>query len=472
MRAGQAESHSLLGARSPIIAGAVLSCVMAVYNGFPLAYSDSGNYLDNAIDLLHWHRPWFFFRPPTYGAFLVPFATARTLWLLPLAQGLLVAWTVDTTLRSAAITLSGRGRILLFALLCALTSLPWFSGQIMPDVFTPVVILLSFVVVWTPLSRSRALGPAFVLLSFAIAAHLSHFPLYGVLLLAGLGARLATDPEARSWRQATALAFRAGVPLAVALVAVIAPNYLLYQQPVLSRSSSMFLLAHLVGDGTALRYLDRACSIRRYTLCAQRAELRADTDWFMWSAAGPRAQSEQAMAHGDSTFLREAPLIVAGTLRQEWPAVLAHSVRSGIEQLATFEIHPGEHYFSPAVAASIERLGSEPARAYRLSQQATGGLPTAAATTLHYASVCAALLTMLWSLPRLKGPRHRPFRILVATVFFGLVVNAGVVASLATVHPRYQSRVVWLVVLLGVVSALQLRDQCRAAMSASDQLRS
>jgi predicted aspartyl protease len=72
-------------------------------------------------------------------------------------------------------------------------------------------------------------------------------------------------------------------------------------------------------------------------------------------------------------------------------------------------------------------------------------------------------VALLWSLPRLRGPRHRPFRILVATVFFGLVVNAGVLAGLSTVHPRYQSRVVWLVVLLGAVAAFRLRDERRAA---------
>jgi hypothetical protein len=102
----------------------------------------------------------------------------------------------------------------------------------------------------------------------------------------------------------------------------------------------------------------------------------------------------------------------------------------------------------------MERLGPGTARAYRASRQENGALPTAAATRLHYAAVGAALLALLWSLPRLGGARHRPFRVLVATVFLGLVVNAGVLASLSTVHPRYQSRVVWLVVLIGAVAAL------------------
>ncbi len=278
--------------------------MLALYNHFPLTYSDTGNYLDNARDLLHGHRPWFFFRPLTYGVFLMPFASSFTLWLLPVAQGLLVAGVVDLALRQrVGLALRAASLVGLFAVLSSVTSLSWFSGQIMPDIFTPIVILLSFVLVWAPLSTDRMPWLAFALLSFAIATHLSHFPISSVLLCAGLGARLATDPGVRSWHRAGPLMLRAGGPLAVAMLIVIAPNYVFHRQAVLSRSSSLFALAHLVEVGAAQRYLERVCPVRRYALCAERTELRADMDWFLWSATGPRARSEPAMARGDSTFL-------------------------------------------------------------------------------------------------------------------------------------------------------------------------
>jgi len=138
-----------------LLPAGLLTCVVAAYNHFPLMFSDSGNYLGNAVSIAHGREPWFFLRPVTHGLFLVPFSRAQTLWLAPLAQGTLAAWAVDLALRSAGLTLSTGWFLVLFAALSALTSLPWFSGQIMPDIFTGIVILLSFVIVIARFRRGR-----------------------------------------------------------------------------------------------------------------------------------------------------------------------------------------------------------------------------------------------------------------------------------------------------------------------------
>ena len=138
-----------------LLAAALLTCTVALWNGFPLAYPDSGNYLNNARDLIAGREPWFFDRPLTYGIFLIPFITRYTIWLLPVAQGLIVAFAVELTLSTAGVAMSARDFLVLFAGLSVFSSLPWFSGQIMPDVFTGVLVLLSYVLVW----GGRRLGP-------------------------------------------------------------------------------------------------------------------------------------------------------------------------------------------------------------------------------------------------------------------------------------------------------------------------
>jgi hypothetical protein len=439
-----------------LLPAALLTCVVALYNHFPLTYPDTGGYLENAFALAHGRAPWFFYRPLTYGAFLMPFATPLTIWLVPVAQGFLVAFLVDLTLRAAAVPLSTRGFLALFAGMSAFTSLPWFSGQIMPDVFTSVVILLCFVSVWGDERQTlRERWVAGALLAFAIGCHLSHFPLYGMLVVATLAGRILVDRTSRSWRRCVPLAVRAVAPLVVAAGLVIGSNYYFNREPVLSRSSALFALAKMVGDGLAQRYLARVCPTQQYLLCSERASLRADLDWFLWDSDGPWKQHEAELQRGDSTFLREAAAIVAGTLRQEWPAAIRTSLRNMIVQLATLGTHRGEHSFSNSVATALARLGPGTLRAYRASGQVQESLPVEAASRVQYAAVGVGVLVLLGCLPTLRGRSLAPMRALIATVCLGVVFNALVMASLARVHPRYQSRVVWLVPLIAAVAALQ-----------------
>jgi len=439
-----------------LLPAAFLTCIVALYNRFPLTYPDTANYLGNAYALAHDQAPGFFLRPLTYGLFLVPFASARTLWLIPLAQGFLVALVVDLALRSANVSLSTRGFLALFAGLSVFTSLPWASGQIMPDVFTGFVVLLSFVTLWGDehlSSRSRWIGAG--LLTFAIATHLSHLPLYGLLLAAGLGGRWVAGGVSRLWSDRLALILRGSIPLVAAAALLIFPNYWIYREPVLSRSSDLFALAHLFGNGTAHRYLERACPTRPYLLCSERAAMRADLDWFLWAPDGPLKRYESELEKANSRFRREAGAIVAGTVRQEWPTIVGKALRAGLVQLGTFRIHHGsaDHTYLASVAAAAERIGPATVRAYEASEGAHDALPVAAASRVYHVVVGLALLVIVACMPALWGPAHLPLRALIATICAGVLLNALVTASMAAVRPRYQSRVVWLLPLAAAVAA-------------------
>jgi hypothetical protein len=436
---------------------AFLTCAVALYNEFPLTYPDTGTYIANARDVvggfLGGAQPSFFDRPLTYGLFLVPFASSYTLWLVPLAQGFLVAFAVDLTLRSVSISLSTSGFLALFAGLSTFTSLPFFSGQVMPDIFTSLVILLSFVTLWGSERLSqREQWAAGSLLIFAIASHLSHLPLYAALVVLGLLARMIVERTPALWSRFAPIVLRATAPLVVAVGLVIAPNYLMHGELVLSRSTDLFYLAQLVGQGLAQRYLDHVCLSRHYLLCSERSQLRADTDWFLWSSSGPRKRYEANSQRVYSTFLREAHAIVYGTLRQEWPALIRRSLPNAVTQLTNIGVHPGDHRFSPTVERAMKRLGL--VESYRASRQVQGTVPDKAASLVQYTSVVLGLLLVLGYLPLLRGPAHRELRWLIATVYTGLVLNAFVLSNLAVAHTRYQSRVVWLIPLLGVLAAI------------------
>jgi hypothetical protein len=446
-----------------LLGAGLLTCVVAAYNRFPITFPDSGNYLDNAISLVHGREPWFFLRPVTYGVFLMPFSRAQTLWLLPLAQGIIAVAVIDLALRVAGLRLTTGRFLALIAGLSLLTSLPWFSGQIMPDIFTGLVILLCYVLFWGDSLPAWQRGATSLVLAGAIAIHLSHLPLYAILAAASLGGLALAKPAERALPRLGRTAVRAAVPLLVAMAFLVGSNWTFHRRLVLSRSSSLFALAHLVGTGAAQRYLASACGTHAYRLCAERDSMVASSDWFLWAAAGTRKRHESELARGDSTFLREAPAIVSGAMRQEWPALLGLGLRNTPRQLALFEIQPGEHRFSPPVEETMRRIGPMTLRHYLTSREVSGSLPVEAASRVQYVVVGIGLLALVVSLGLLRGRRDPQLRALLGSLLLGVVINAFLTASLSSVQARYQSRVMWLVPLAGTAAALRAFEQRRRA---------
>ncbi|HEU4588893.1 MAG TPA: hypothetical protein VFS11_09610 [Gemmatimonadales bacterium] len=461
-----------------LLLAAALTTSVALHNRFPLTYYDSASYLKKAYAFTHAVQPLslhvedyrsfqppsgspftnpFFYRPAPYTLFLVPFATPVTLWALPLAQGLLVAFAVSVALRTAGVQLSTRGFLALFAGLTACTSLPWFTGQVMPDVFTGLLVLLTYVALWggdrLP-DRDRNVASA--LLAFTLATHLSHLPLFVGLLAAGLAWQAAVDRVAIDL---PGVGRRAVLPLVLAVAALVACNLVFIRKPVVSESSGLFYLARLVGDGTAQRYLERACPTRGYLLCAERGNLPQDADHFLWAPDGAWSKYQN-----DPRFLAEAGAIVRGTLWQEWPAQIAASLRNTATQLGSIRTDLDLHESDGQVRPLMALFGAPTLAAYQASLQARRELPLERAGEIQVWAVIVSLVVLVglapWGLAGRGGAGG-----LLWMALSGVVLNAAVVGTLSSVHDRYESRVIWLVPL-AVFAVLAARYRAAPALRA------
>jgi hypothetical protein len=449
---------------------AALTCAVALYNGFPLTYWDSASYLKKAYAFTHPHRPLsldvgdyqqaqlppsspfrnpFFYRPGTYTVFLVPFANPRLLAAVPLLKGLIIVFVVALALRAAGAAPAPLEFVLLFGALCACTSLPWFTGQLMPDFFTGAVVLLFFVMLaggerlalWERLTAG-------LLLTGAIATHLSHLPLYAGLAALGLGYRQLSD---RSLITGRAFAVSILGPLALAVTALVGSNYVFSRKPVLSESSGLFYLARLVGDGTAQRYLADVCPGKRYLLCDERGNLPRDADYFLWEPAGPWARYQN-----DPRFLTEAGDIVRGTLRGYWREQAAASIGNTFAQLGSFGVDGDLARPHPQVMQLLTTFGNATLARYEDSRQIRRILPLDAASAVQQGCVYLSLLVLLACGPMLRATRQRGPLLLAGVVLAGVGLNAAVVGALSAVHDRYQSRVMWLLPLAAFVAVRPL----------------
>jgi hypothetical protein len=469
------------GSRSLVLRlalAAALTTSVALHNRFPLTYYDSASYLKKAYAFTHAAQPLslhvedyrsfqppsgspftnpFFYRPAPYTLFLVPFASPVTLWALPFAQGLLAAFVVSLALRTAGVHLSARGFVVLFAGLAACTSLPWFTGQVMPDIFTGLLVLLAYVALWggdrLP-QRDRTLASA--LLAFALGTHLSHLPLFLGLLAAGLVWQAVMERVAIDLPE---VGRRAVLPLIVAVAALAACNYVFVRKPVVSESSSLFYLARLVGDGTAQRYLERACPAHAYLLCAERGNLPESSDHFLWAPDGAWSRYQN-----DPRFLAEAGAIVRGTLRQEWPAQIAASLRNTATQLGSIRTDLDLHESDGQVRPLMALFGAPTLAGYEASLQARRELPLERAGEVQVWAVLVSLALLVGFAPWGLAERGGAGGLLWMTLS-GVVLNAAVVGTLSSVHDRYESRVIWLVPL-AVFAVLAARYQAAPSLRA------
>ena len=287
-RAGAVVSPALA-----VAAAALLLAWPALYNGYPLVFGDTASHLDT-IDprKADWGRPVF------YALFILPLHGRISLWPVVFVQALIVAHLAYVMLRVVCGAVRPGSYLALAAVLAVGSTLPWFASFIMPDIFTGVVVLGLYLLGFA----FNRLGPVervyfFFLTAGAIACHQSHLALAAGLVVVIVLLRLLQMPPIGARTRTIALV--AG-PLVLATAAHLSANTFAGHGMTLSPGTSMVLLARMIGDGTAVRYLRETCPQRHYVLCDYVDDLPEDGDAFLWDkrgifarAGGPAAQGAQ-----------------------------------------------------------------------------------------------------------------------------------------------------------------------------------
>ncbi|MDR3529697.1 MAG: hypothetical protein P4L90_03925, partial [Rhodopila sp.] len=150
----------------------------ALWNGYPIVFADTGTYLSQAIHLYAgWDRPVF------YSLFMLPLHAMVTLWPVVIVQALLATWVLWLVSRVLVPGLSGIWFVVGVAVLSVVSWLPWIASELMPDLFTPLLVLVLCLLAWVPERLSPREQAVLVALSaFMIASQQSSLPLACVLV--------------------------------------------------------------------------------------------------------------------------------------------------------------------------------------------------------------------------------------------------------------------------------------------------
>ncbi|WP_428395708.1 hypothetical protein [Lichenicoccus sp.] len=412
----------------------------ALLNGYPLVFADSGTYLSQAIrHYLGWDRP------AVYSVFLLITHWKLTNWSSVVVQAMMVLYGLDLLRRSFTPDVPRWLLLPMIAAFCLVTPLPWFVGQLMPDLFTSLLTLVIAVLVLRPESVSRVeiIGLA-LFAAWMTASHLSNVWIATGLAIILVPVRhLLLRGERLGWHGVR----RVAAPIALAVFVLCTINLAAFRRFTISPFGNVFLLARLIYDGPGELTLQQDCPASGWRLCAYTDALPPhptrfpNSDYFLWQPHGPLAQ-----LGGAKRLSTEAGQIILRTIREHPLAVTESGTYNFLRQLLRFKTGDGLHAWRgevrPIIASSFP---ARELRAFDLSLQSRGKVRVPAwLQWLHDAGFWAGLAATLYCFVVALRERQ-PLALLCAAVLLCLLGNAAVTGMLSGPHDRYQSRVIWLV---------------------------
>ena len=399
-------------------------------------------------------------RSSSYALFLYPLEVLGTLWLVTAAQALLVAWLVRTLWRVAVPAAPPWHYLAAMALLAAGTTLPFFAGFAMPDIFAGIAVLATVLLAlyWQALGNVQRWAVGAVL-ALALAVHMSHLLLGLTLLPLALVAlwRLGRLEAGRWGLGALVGALAAAWLFNAAYVRIdqMQTGELLRRQP--------FLTARILADGPGRDYLRRACATATpYVLCRFAAEPLDDSEVILWSdqaADGVFLRSDYEtriqLEDEEGRFVRAVIADNPGWRRGGRTAQLVAAAeglpcrgagaRSGL--LSHRRILEG-HTLLPTMILGVAECG--PA-----GDRCPSRMTPALSWACHGAGLALAVLAIagVWwrrdALP--AGPARQRLAATVVLLLGGVILNAAVCGILSGPFARYEARLVWLVPLAALL---------------------
>ncbi len=368
-------------------------------------------------------------------------------WGLPVLQVLLAAACLMLAARRS-LALDRARTFLLLIVIALFAGLGFFAGTVMPDLFAGLMLLAAAMVIAYAPDLSR-IEYAFWLLVVLMAClfHKSHLEILALALAAGLCFSFVRRKRARA---AIWLAGVGVLALLAHLAVDVAVKNLTGRWPI----STPFLLARLVGDGTAEAYLRQECPGRHFVTCDYLGRMPMTENDFLWSRDPKLSVMGTASAATRRAIAAESGAIVIGTLlRYPFEEAKAEGVNV-VRQF--FDVGVEEFALLPQ-----DRIAPIPAlrpviAAYGQSAIAKGAMPLSAISLVMQLIYVAALagLCIALMMRAVEGPGVR----FAATVLIGVLANAIVSGAISGVFDRYQGRVAWLVPLALAVLMAQAKD--------------
>lgn len=432
---------------------------VAIWNGFPVVFYDTGAYLVEGLQ-----GAFLVERSPVYSLFLAVTGSAWSLWPVVILQSLLTATMLWEVARIEVPRLTPLVFCCIGAALTLLTGIAWYTGQVEPDCMTALLVLGAYLLLFRPgqlgLVRTRAV---IAITGLAVACHPSHLGLIGGLILCAwvwqifirINPLHLTDlPKVRLLPAVSALL--------LALSLIVASNFALARSIFISRSGSVFLFARLMQDGIVKRLLDDRCTGPEtpYRLCAYKNHLATSANSWLWG----NNPGFKALGGFPGSQQEDSRIILDSVARYPFMQVRI-AFYDSVLQFFMFRTGDGIESQQRILRPEISSMMPRQLHAYLQARQQHNAIRFRDLNMLHVTVGMLSLLGVLLLLNHAVIRRRWDEAMLPGLVMVALVGNAIICATFSNPHDRYQSRLIW---VPGLVLLLALARDPRSLQPAED----
>ncbi len=429
-----------------VLAATVILAAPAIYNGFPLVFADTIDYLAAA---LKFSPP--YYRQFGYGIFIAMTSLKGTsLWLVVLAQSFILSALIFSVVRRFIKNKPYFFHVVIVLLLVLFTGVGWFSSQLMPDILTAMMILIIYIFFTARLQWFHYLFllPLFLII---LMSHSANF-LIAMLVLVTVAAyfllRKKKLPDFKTYAVKFLVLFFVSI-FATGLLSYI--NEKTFGRWAVNPGSHVFLMARLDESGILKDFLLQNCRSHQYTLCSFQDQLPTDANNFMWGPNTPhklygweavRPEYEEIIGKAFSTPAYWGTFISDSAYRVA--LLFSHN---GLDSFGAYNLDSPE---GSSIYALIQNYAPQELSQFMAAQQFTYNLKLpATVSTIYFPVVILSILFIIYFFRKYKIPNELKFFALI--IVLGVVYNLIVMGSLSGSFDRYNSRVIWLLPFLVLI---------------------
>ena len=432
---------------------AFLLIAIALINGYPFVYWDTGAYILSGME---GRVP--FDRPIMYGLFVRHVSLKASLWLVIFTQGLILSYVIYVFIRcfinttKPLLALIGGIMVLIYS-----TGVGIHVSHIMPDIFTAVAVICLIVLLVSKQVNKIDKTVLSVLFIFSILVHLSNLLVLIVILLSLLLLRFIF--RGKTWFVLKRKnIFYVSSLFVTSVVLFFTINFIYTKQFFISKAGHVFVMARMTHNGILKAYLDDKCAQRSYKLCAYKDSLVWD---FMWDQKSPLYKTYNLPNAYDNWAANKTEYmdIIWGTLTERKYLLmhLQNIVETTFLLVATVD---NEVAFNAPTVGAVKDFFERDERQYLSALQWQKKIDFMLLNIRQRAILLLSVLFLcaLFFVPNLQDViKKKNLLPVVALVIIALFANAFICGNLSSTAGRFQARVVWLLPML-VLLLLTDRD--------------